>query len=65
MADLPRAILFDLDETIISFGRRPLLLLEVAETFGSDLAPTTPQQVAEAMEAKFRWFWSDEARHRQ
>ncbi|WP_334163553.1 HAD family hydrolase [Phenylobacterium sp.] len=65
MTGLPRAILFDLDETIISFGRRPLLLLEVAETFGSDLGDATPQQIAEAMEARFRWFWSDENRHRQ
>lgn len=59
MDRLPRAILFDLDETIISFGRRALLLQEVAEEFG------LPAGAAPALEAKFRWFWSDEDRHRQ
>jgi putative hydrolase of the HAD superfamily len=65
MADLPRAILFDLDETIISFGARPLLLREVAEAFAAALAPMDPAEVGEALEAHMRWFWSDEERHRQ
>jgi putative hydrolase of the HAD superfamily len=65
MTQLPRAILFDLDETIISFGHRPLLLREVAEEFAAELAPITPADAAEAVEAKFRWFWADEDRHRQ
>lgn len=65
MAHLPRAILFDLDETIISFGHRPQLLQEVAEEFAAALDPLDPGLVSEAVEAKFRWFWSDETRHRQ
>jgi putative hydrolase of the HAD superfamily len=65
MARLPRAILFDLDETLISFGRRPVLLQEVAEEFASALHPLAPAEVAQALETHMRWFWSDEARHRQ
>jgi len=65
MARLPRAILFDLDETLISFGRRPLLFREVAEEFAEVLAPVPPAEVGEALEAHMRWFWSDEDRHRQ
>jgi putative hydrolase of the HAD superfamily len=65
MAGLPRAILFDLDETLISFGKRPLLLREVAEEFADALSPFHPAEVGEAVEAHMRWFWSDEARHRQ
>lgn len=65
MPPLPRAILFDLDETIISFGRRPELLLGVAEAFADALGPVEPARVAEDMEARFRWFWADAERHRQ
>lgn len=65
MALLPKAILFDLDDTILTFGRRPLLIREVAEEFADALAPADPAVVATAVEAKFRWFWSDEARHKQ
>jgi putative hydrolase of the HAD superfamily len=65
MALLPRAILFDLDETIISFGSRPQLLEEVADEFAGALAPIAPAEAAQRLEAQFRWFWSDEARHKQ
>ncbi|MES2343257.1 MAG: HAD family hydrolase [Pseudomonadota bacterium] len=64
MTPLPRAILFDLDETIISFGRRPLLLAEVAEEFAALLAPLAPSEVAERLESAFRLFWSDAERHK-
>ena len=64
MTDLPRAILFDLDDTLISLGRRPQLLAEVAEEFAADLTPPGPDRVAEAMENAFRVFWSDPERHR-
>lgn len=65
MARLPHAILFDLDETLISFGDRPILLQEVAEEFAPALAPLDPAEVGRRLEAHMRWFWSDEARHRQ
>jgi putative hydrolase of the HAD superfamily len=64
MIALPRAILFDLDETLISFGKRPLLLAEVAEEFAAALAPIAPLEVADLLEAHFRDFWSDPERHK-
>ncbi|HWA63196.1 MAG TPA: HAD family hydrolase [Caulobacteraceae bacterium] len=61
---LPRAILFDLDETILSFGRRELLLEEVAERHAAMFAPFTPREAADRLEEAFRDFWSDGERHR-
>ena len=65
MPALPRAILFDLDDTIISGGPRHLLLQEVAEMFAVELAPFAPAEIAALMEARYRAFWSDEDRHRR
>lgn len=59
MDHLPRAILFDLDDTLLSWGRRREQLQVVAGEFALGL------DVAEALEAKYRWFWSDRARHRE
>lgn len=59
---LPRAILFDLDETIISFGSRRLILQTVAEEFASAFGPVTPDEAGQALEAAFRAFWADEVR---
>lgn len=63
MPSLPRAILFDLDDTIISAGPRRLLTQTVAEEF-AHLLPMPPAQAAEVIEAAARVFWSDEARHK-
>lgn len=65
MPSLPSAILFDLDETIISFGRRPLLLQEVAEEFAGAFGDLAAPEAAQGLETAFRAFWSDEARHKQ
>jgi putative hydrolase of the HAD superfamily len=65
MTKLPRAILFDLDDTILASGRRPVVLLEVAKTFALDLAPLEPEQVADHLEAVFAAYWSDPARHKE
>ena len=62
MSSLPKAILFDLDETIISFGSRRLILQAVIEEFAARFAPVTPEAAGMVMEAGFRRFWSDEAR---
>lgn len=62
MCDLPKAILFDLDETIISFGSRRQILQEVVEEFAATFAPISPQEASLALEAGFREFWSDETR---
>jgi putative hydrolase of the HAD superfamily len=65
VSQLPFAILFDLDDTILSFGRRRLLLQEVAEGFSEHLHPCTATAAADLVDARFAEFWSDEARHRQ
>jgi putative hydrolase of the HAD superfamily len=62
MSALPKAILFDLDETIISFGSRRLVLQAVVEEFADVFAPVAPEDAAVALEAGFRRFWSDETR---
>ena len=62
MVTLPKAILFDLDETIISFGSRRLVLQAVIEEFAAQFAPVPPEEAGHAMEAAFRAFWSDEDR---
>lgn len=59
MHHLPRAILFDLDDTLISFGRRRDLLEEVAGQFA------LPAGTGDALEAKFKLFWDDPDRHRE
>lgn len=64
MTALPRAILFDLDDTLISLGRRPQLLAEVAEAFAADLTPPGPAEVTEALERAFHAYWADPERHR-
>lgn len=64
MPILPHAILFDLDDTLLSFGKRPLILAEVAEEFATMLAPLTPLEVAEALEAALSVFWSDADVHK-
>ena len=61
--DRPRAILVDLDDTILAAGQRPQVLLEIAREFEADLAPHLPQTVAERLEAALELFWSDPARH--
>ena len=64
MPDLPRAILFDLDDTIISAGPRGLLLRTLAEEIAG-LLPMPPEEAARALEAANREFWSDQERHRE
>ena len=61
---LPRAILFDLDDTILSFGRRLLVLEEIAGRMPALFAPLTPRVAAEAIEARYKLFWADAERHR-
>jgi putative hydrolase of the HAD superfamily len=64
VTSLPRAILFDLDDTIISAGPRSLLLRNLAEEI-AHLLPMPPEEAAQALEAANREFWSDQERHRQ
>src|ERR1019366_2713658 len=74
MTQLPRAMLIDMDDTILSaYGRPDIAWNSVTAEFAGELAPLTPQQVATAIVAYGRKFWGaatgewrlrlDEARH--
>lgn len=63
---LPRAILFDLDDTILrAYARPDTAWLDVAEELAAELLPLTPAAVAEATGAYAREFWADADRHRR
>lgn len=63
---LPRAILFDLDDTIVQAYARPdVVWFAVAEELGAELAPLAPSAVVHAITASAREFWSDPERHRE
>ena len=56
---LPRAMLIDMDDTILSaYGRPEIAWNTIAEEFAEELAPLPPQQVAAAVLAYARNFWS-------
>lgn len=56
---LPRAMLIDMDDTILSaYGRPELAWTIVATEFESELAPHTPQAVAAAIIGSARTFWA-------
>ena len=48
---LPRAILFDLDDTILAAGQRLEVLRLIAREFEPELAPLQPDDVAERLDA--------------
>jgi putative hydrolase of the HAD superfamily len=61
----PRAILFDLDDTILSaYGRPEPAWLAVAEEFATELAPISPLDAVTAIMAQSRIFWADPKDHR-
>jgi len=61
----PRAILFDLDDTILSaYGRPEPAWLAVAEEFASQLAPLSPLEAVTEIMAQSRIFWADPEDHR-
>jgi len=62
---LPRAILFDLDDTLISaYGRPEAAWLAVTAEFAEALAPLAAAEIAAAVGAYARDFWADAERHR-
>jgi putative hydrolase of the HAD superfamily len=74
MTKLPRAMLIDMDDTILSaYGRPEIAWNRVAAEFSSEFAPLSPQQVAAAVLDSARQFWAsadaewrlklEEARH--
>ena len=65
MSPLPPAILFDLDDTILSFGRRTDQLAQTARRLARALEPCPPGEVVAAFDAANRAFWGDAERHRE
>ena len=62
---LPKAILFDLDDTIIAFGAVSMdSWLRVCETHVGDLPGWTAEQLVEGINSYREWFWSDPERHK-
>lgn len=62
MTDLPRAILFDLDDTIISAYARPeAAWLVVVDEFAASLGPLPPVALTEAVMTESRISWEDPA----
>ncbi|HTV87508.1 MAG TPA: HAD family hydrolase [Stellaceae bacterium] len=65
MPVLPRAILFDLDDTILAaFGQSPEQWQRVIGEFAAHLAPHEPAAVIDAIQAYSRYLWADQARHK-
>jgi putative hydrolase of the HAD superfamily len=63
---LPKAILFDLDDTLISAYNRPdRAWLTIAHEFTADLHPNDPVEVAAAINLAADAFWADADRHRE
>jgi putative hydrolase of the HAD superfamily len=61
----PRAILFDLDDTILSaYSRSDAAWLSVAHELADAIAPLTPADAATAILEYAREFWADPERHR-
>jgi putative hydrolase of the HAD superfamily len=65
MKNLPRAILFDLDDTIlVAFGPAESQWQRVIGTFADRLAPLAPAAVIAAIQDSSRDLWADPARHK-
>jgi putative hydrolase of the HAD superfamily len=59
MAELPRAMLIDMDDTILSaYGRPAIAWNNVAAEFAGEFAPLSPQQLAAAIVDAGRKFWA-------
>jgi len=59
MTQLPRAMLIDMDDTILSaYGRPDIAWNKVTAEFAGEFAPLSPQQVATAILDSARKFWA-------
>ncbi len=59
MIQLPRAMLIDMDDTILSaYGRPDIAWNKIAAEFAAELAPLPPQQVAAAILISRAKFWA-------
>ncbi|HEY2246138.1 MAG TPA: HAD family hydrolase [Bradyrhizobium sp.] len=58
-SELPRAMLIDLDDTILSaYGRPEIAWNHIASEFAAELAPVSPRQAAAAILTFARNFWA-------
>ena len=65
MPVLPRAILLDLDDTILlAFGASQGQWERVIGAYADRIAPHRPEAVIETIQAYSRWLWADQARHK-
>ena len=62
---LPQAILFDLDDTIITEGERYPILVQIASEFQESLRGQDPVAVADRLELALDTFWSDPEQARE
>ncbi|MDP6454180.1 MAG: HAD family hydrolase [SAR202 cluster bacterium] len=66
MSKLPKAMLIDLDDTILAYDKlsRPIWL-SVCQNHAEELPNVTPEQLVEAIDEYRKWYWSDPTRHRR
>src|SRR5579864_2091804 len=65
MLQLPRAILLDLDDTILSaFGQAPEQWQRVIGAYADRLTAHETEQVIDAIQTFSRYLWADEGRHK-
>lgn len=65
MQHLPRAILLDLDDTIVcAYGKAQTAWLRAAQEIADRLGPYAPEAVAEAVTTYSRVFWSNPGWHK-
>ena len=63
---LPKGILFDLDDTILSaYGRPDIAWHKVALEFAQHIAPLAPDALAARITAEAQEFWRDAERHKE
>ena len=62
---LPKAILFDLDDTILAYsGKTDESWQAVCDRFASRLEGVNPEALLKAIKASSAFYWSDPERHR-
>jgi len=65
MPRFPTAILFDLDDTILSaYGRPEAAWMAVSEELAELIGPLTPSEISAAVRQQAETFWADPDRHR-
>lgn len=66
MTTLPKAILFDMDDTILAVsGSGRIVWKRITAEFAAALAPLPPADVADAIDAQSQRLWNDTAWNRQ